>query len=195
MCVRVCCVRASVRARACLIIQSRRLHDTGMPNWDGVRGCHGVEKMNGNGESLLSFYALNELVIMNTTFEKKLHKYTWQHAGSKKGCIYYIIMRQARSYDVTVLRSVDCCTDDKLLRAQLRVHSQRGLRSLHYAVKSINKVYWDNIGRNWWSLAKRSNRATEVGSDQEQLAECCKSSTGTCEWNQPDWFRKNKAPY
>ena len=42
-------------------------------------------KINENGESLLSFYALNELVIMNTTFGKKnIHKYTWQHPGSKK---------------------------------------------------------------------------------------------------------------
>ena len=38
-------------------------------------------------------------------------------------CIDYIIMRQARSYDVTLLRSVDCCTDHKLLRAQLRVQA------------------------------------------------------------------------
>ena len=41
------------------------------PSWNGVRGCHGVGKMNENGEALLTFCALNELVIMNTTFEKK----------------------------------------------------------------------------------------------------------------------------
>ena len=53
------------------------------PSWNGVRGCHGVGKMNENREALLTFCALNELVIMNTTFEKKnIHKYTWQHPGS-----------------------------------------------------------------------------------------------------------------
>ena len=41
--------------------------------------------MNESGEALLSFYAVNELVIMNTTFEKRnIHKYTCQHPGSKK---------------------------------------------------------------------------------------------------------------
>ena len=71
---------------------------TGMSSWDGVKGCHGVGKMNESGEALLSFCALNELVIMNTTFEKKdIHKYTWQHPGSKKWhCIDYVIMRQAQ---------------------------------------------------------------------------------------------------
>ena len=35
---------------------------------DGVRGYHGVGKLNENGEVLLSFCALNELAIMNTYF-------------------------------------------------------------------------------------------------------------------------------
>ena len=53
----------------------------------GVRSCHGVGKMDENGEALLSFCALNELVFMTTIFEKKnIHEYTWQHPckGSKK---------------------------------------------------------------------------------------------------------------
>ena len=65
-----------------------------MSSWDGQKGCHGVGKMNESGEALLSFCALNELVIMNTTFEKKdiqyVSKYTWEHPGSKKWhCIDY----------------------------------------------------------------------------------------------------------
>ena len=39
--------------------------------------------MNESAEALLSFCALNDLVIMNNTFEKKdIHKHTWQHPGS-----------------------------------------------------------------------------------------------------------------
>ena len=95
-------------------------------NWNGVKGCHGVGKMNESGEHLLSFCAVNELVIMNTTFEKRnIHKYTWQHPTSKKWhCIDYVIMRQTqRNFccDVTVLHSAECRTDHKLLRAQLRL--------------------------------------------------------------------------
>ena len=64
---------------------SERQTGTVTSNWNGVKGCQGVGKMNESGEALLSFCAVNELVIMNTTFEKRnIHKYTWQHPGSKK---------------------------------------------------------------------------------------------------------------
>ncbi len=95
-------------------------------SWSGVRGSHGVGRMNGNGEGLLSWCAQNSLAVMNTMFPKKrIHQYTWQHPGSKKWhCIDYVVMRQSqRSFccDVSVLRSADCWTDHKLLHAQLRV--------------------------------------------------------------------------
>ena len=94
--------------------------------WDGVCGRHGVGCRNESGEALLSWCALNGLVVMNTMFEKKkIHKYTWQHPASKQWhCIDYVIMRQRQRglcCDVSVLRVADCWTDHKLLRAQLRV--------------------------------------------------------------------------
>ena len=39
-------------------------------SWPGVRGVHGVGKVNEAGAELLSFCALNELTIMNTHFKK-----------------------------------------------------------------------------------------------------------------------------
>ena len=94
------------------------------PAWDGVRGLHGVGKMNEAGEVLLSFCALNEMAIMNTYFQKKTsHKHTWQHPGSKKWhCIDFVIMRKNQRRlcnDVFVMRSVECWTDHKLLKAKL----------------------------------------------------------------------------
>ena len=94
--------------------------------WDGVCGRHGVGRRNESGEALLSWCALNGLVVMNTMFEKKkIHKYTWQHPRSKQQhCIDYVIMRQRQrglSCDVTALRAADCWTDHKLLRAEGRL--------------------------------------------------------------------------
>ena len=71
--------------------------------------------------------SLNGLAVLNTVFEKKrIHKFTWQHPGSKQWhCIDYVIMRQRQRHmccDVTVLRTADCWTDHKLLRAQLTIH-------------------------------------------------------------------------
>ena len=92
--------------------------------WAGVRGAHGVGKMNEAGADLLSFCALNELTIMNTCFQKKnIHKFTWQHPGTKEWhCIDYVVMRQKQRRlcrDVGVVRSADCWTDHKLLCAKI----------------------------------------------------------------------------
>ena len=38
--------------------------------WNDVRGCHGIGQINESGAVLLSWCALNSLVVMNTTFEK-----------------------------------------------------------------------------------------------------------------------------
>ncbi len=71
--------------------------------------------MNESGEALLSWCALNGLVVLNTMYEKKgIHKYTWQHPGSKQWhCIDHLIMRQRQRHlccGVSVLRSADCWT-------------------------------------------------------------------------------------
>ena len=46
--------------------------------WNSVRGGHGVGHMKESGETLLSWCALNNLAMMNTMYEKNIHKYTWQ---------------------------------------------------------------------------------------------------------------------
>ena len=54
-------------------------------SWAGVRGCHGLGRVNDSGEALLSWCAQNGLAVMNTMFQKKrIHQYTWQHPGSKQ---------------------------------------------------------------------------------------------------------------
>ena len=81
--------------------------------------------MNENGEALLTFCALNELVIMNTTFKKKnIHKYTWQHPGSKQWhCIDYVIMLKGDCAAMLLccMRTAECWTDHKLLRAKVKL--------------------------------------------------------------------------
>ena len=41
------------------------------PSWLGVRGMFGVGRLNENGEHLLSFCALNELCVMNTSLQRR----------------------------------------------------------------------------------------------------------------------------
>ena len=79
------CVLACVRACTCVCVcvcvcvinakQKVTRYYTRMPDWDGVRGCHGVGKMSENGEALLSFYALNELVCVCVCVCVCMHAY------------------------------------------------------------------------------------------------------------------------
>ena len=55
-----------------------------------------IDCLNKGSEALLSWYALNGLVVMKTLFEKKeIYMYITQHLGSKKWyCIDHNIMRE-----------------------------------------------------------------------------------------------------
>ena len=90
--------------------------------WNGVRGIHGVWRMNGAGADQLTC-VLNELTIVNTCFTKKN---TWQQPGNKQWyCIDYTITRQKQRklcFDAGVVCSADCCTDHKLLYARIRMN-------------------------------------------------------------------------
>ena len=185
---------------------SERQTGTVTSNWNGVKGCHGVGKMNESGEALLSFCAVNELVIMNTTFEKRnIHKYTWQHPGSKKWhCIDYVIMRQTqRNFccDVTVLRSAECWTDHKLLRAQLRLQvstkmSQKPSRK-RFAVSMLcsestqaryNEAVREEVGAVWKNEAGRLQKWETF---RDGLVMAAKKTLGYEKRKQPDWFKEN----
>ena len=58
--------------------------------WDGIIGRNGPNEKNSNGDRLLDFCALNNLVLTNTTFKhRRCHQYTWFHPAEegKKGHI------------------------------------------------------------------------------------------------------------
>ena len=174
--------------------------------WNGVKGVHGVGRMNEAGADLLSFCALNELTIMNTCFQKKdIHKFTWQHLGSKQWhCIDYVIMRQWQRRlcrDVGVIQSADCWTDHKLLRAKISIKvpakpSTSKIRP-RFAVSSLrdpkvrerySNVVLREVTQDWrqeasgerkWSVIKEGlNKAAEVVLGQEKR-------------QSPDWFQDN----
>ena len=163
-------------------------------------------KMNESGEALLSFCALNELVIMNTTFEKKdIHKYTWQHPGSKKWhCIDYVIMRQAQRKlccGVTVLQSAECWTYHKLLRAQLRLQTSStkvvrvpsrkrfAVSALHSETTRVryNEAIREEIGD--WSEATGLQKWEAI---RDVLVNAAETTLGHEKRNQPDWFKENE---
>ena len=156
------------------------------PAWYGVRGYHGVGKMNDSGEALLSFCALNQLTIMNRWFGKKdIYKYTWQHLGSKKWhCFDYVILKQGQRrmcHDVTVLRSAECWTDHKLVRAQLclklppkvaRANTRKKYAVLALCHENVRKQYsemaFKEVEEAWSSEADGSSKWEQQMGDNQR---------------------------
>ena len=175
--------------------------------WSDVRGRHGIGKINGSGEALLSWCALNNLVVLNTVFQKKdIHKVTWQHPGSKQWhCIDYVIMRQSQRFmccDVSVLRSADCWTDHKLVRAKLRFSvsvKRSGVSGrTRFAVgrlkdSEIRAEYQERVCtavESGWDNTKSVSEMWGVLS--EGMVEAASEVLGLEVRRQPDWYRDNE---
>lgn len=99
--------------------------------YEQVMGRHAVdEARNNNGDRLIQFCQINDLVIQGTRFQhKEIHKGTWKHPGT--GFVHQIdhILSNKRWMscieDVRVCRGADLDTDHRLLRAQVRIHFKR----------------------------------------------------------------------
>ena len=89
--------------------------------WHGVIGRNGPNEKNSNGDRLLDFCALNNLVVTNTTFKHRpCHQYTWFHPAEegKKGHIldYILVNHRFRSsiLDTRVFRKTYLQSDHRL---------------------------------------------------------------------------------
>ena len=143
---------------------------------------------------------------MNTFFEKRsIYKYTWQHPGSKKWhCIDYILMKERQKWlcsDVGVLRSADCWTDHKLLRAklQLRVPLKKkgGELRKRYAVTRLkdatvrekySDTVFDTVSAQWESEHDGMKKWSILC---DSLTSAAEKVLGWEKWWQPDWFSDN----
>ena len=87
--------------------------------WFGVIGKFGGEKLNTNGELLLSTCTEHQLSITNTFFQhKSAHKYSWMHPRSKH---WHLI-----DLDTRAMRGESCSTDHIMIRstANLKVEGK-----------------------------------------------------------------------
>jgi hypothetical protein len=70
-------------------------------SWNGVIGEQGEETLNNNGERLLNFCIMNDLIMLNTMFiHKDIYKITREELSKKEKSIidYIIAQRETRKY-------------------------------------------------------------------------------------------------
>ena len=146
------------------------------------------------------------LTVMNTMFERKnIHKYTWQLPGSKQWYyIDYIIMRQKQMSwccDVSVLRPVDCWTDHKLLRAQMKLQCITRRKSTNtrkkFGISALpSRVISGKFSREVCKLVKDKWVDDLNGSDmwsviRDSMKEAAQEVLGWERRKQPDWLQQN----
>lgn len=97
-------------------------------NYQNVRGRYMADKLNENGELLLSFCHRNKFIVANSLFPKK-HYGTWQHYRSKKwSCLDYCVVRmedRKHVIDCGVNREFECWTDHRAVEISIKIKFEK----------------------------------------------------------------------
>ena len=118
--------------------------------WLDVCGVHGFGGRNSSGIELLSFAAVNQFCIRNTTFPKHgIFMRTWQHPGSLHWhCIDYItVCKYGRSFctDACVVCGAECGSDHHLL--YLHFEMPQKIRCVQPTISTSEKYCHIAIGK------------------------------------------------
>ena len=98
--------------------------------YEHIIGRNGVGERNDNGERLVDFCGLNNLVVTGTIFPHKLiHKHTWTYPGGKtKNQIDHVLVsRQHRTsvMDTRAMRGAYIASDLQLVRSKIKLKLKR----------------------------------------------------------------------
>ena len=108
--------------------------------YENIIGKHGFGARNENGERLVDFCGLNNLVVTGTIFPHRLiHKQTWTSPGGRtKNQIDHIcVSRQHRSsiMDTRVMRGADIASDHQLVRTKIKLKLKRKQKAKEHRMK------------------------------------------------------------
>jgi exonuclease III len=121
-------------------------------------GPYTVDMINDNGERLVDFCTVNNVVVTNTFYEHKaVYQTSWMHPGTKKWHLldYTLVNRKFRSSveDVRFYRKAagSVGTDHHLMRAKIKLHlksRRKGIQSSHFRLDH-SKLKDDRILENF----------------------------------------------
>ena len=110
--------------------------------YENIIGSHGVGERNDNGERLVDFCRLNNLMVTGTIFPHILiHIQTWTSPGGKtKNQIDHVLVsRQHRTsvMDTRAMRGADIASDHQLVRSKIKLKLKRKQKN-----KAIRKKFY-----------------------------------------------------
>ncbi len=97
---------------------------------ESIIGKHGIGKRNENGERLVEFCSLNNLVITGTIFpHKNIHKETWISPGgrTRNQIDHILVSRRHRTSvrDIRAMRGADIASDHQLVLTRIKLKLKR----------------------------------------------------------------------
>ena len=147
--------------------------------WEETLGRFGHGKINDNGQRLLSFASVNNLVIGNSLFQHpKKHRLTWRNPSGKDSAMldYVLINKRFRSTlnDVRAMRGPDCGSDHYLVRAKIQLRLQKAKKKTPAAVKRNWTCLRDPAVRHKFQLALSNkfailNTLDDVNDEEKQI--------------------------
>ena len=97
---------------------------------ESIMGKHGIGVRNENGDRLVEFCSLNNLVITGTIFpHRRIHRLTWTSpgGGTMNQIDHVLVSRQHRTsiMDPRVMRGADIASDHQLIRTRIKLKLKR----------------------------------------------------------------------
>ena len=145
------CVRQVLR-RDMLVIMGNARVENDAATWQGTIGRFGAGELNENGERLLNFCALNDMVVTNTLFQHRpCHQHTWFHPAqsSHSGHMldYVLVSQQFCSsiLDTRVYRKTNLESDHRLVVSKVRLKLKaRRKRAQRYPRHQVDARYLED---------------------------------------------------
>lgn len=177
-------------------------------DYERVMGKHGLGTRNDNGERLVDFCAMNNLVIGGTLFtHQDIHKLTWNSPnGRDKNQIDHLMingMWRRSLLDVRVKRSADVGSDHHLVTAliqmKLKKNNARSATQARFDTQRLRdntmKATFISELRNRFSILQNVNDQQDVDTAWKQVAaiytESSKESIGHREKKtKKDWIQQ-----
>ena len=139
---------------------------------EGIKRWHGgwgIGEKNSEGQRILDCMILQDMVVLNTFFEKRRNQLITYNSGGRMSQIDFLVCRRANLKDIRDCQVVN--GESKATQHQLVMLSMRGTILKKSKTKRVRKIWW-------WKLNNVGLRAEF----KQKVLENWKQTEGVQEW-------------
>ena len=171
--------------------------------YEDILGIHGIGVLNDNGQRLIDFCQLNDLVIGGSLFQHKdIHKTTWTASNGliKNQIDHFCIKRKFRRslLDVRAYRGADINSDHQLCIVKMEIKLKSTARRSPAPINKVNierlesseisNKFTVELRNNLSATQPESNIETEWANIKTAYIECARKILGYRKHNHKQWI-------